>query len=59
MAKELGLDNPASFTDHCFRRFSATEAAFKGTTTVDLKRHYGWVQDKTTLKYVDGANERS
>ena len=50
VAKELGLEHPDTYTGHCFRRSSATEAANKGATSVDLKRHFGWVGEQTALK---------
>ena len=58
VAKELGLENPNTYTGHCFRRSSATEAANKGATSVDLKRHFGWLGEQTALKYLDETKER-
>ena len=50
VATELGLQNASSYTGHCFRRSSATEAANKGATSVDLKRHFGWVGEGTAMR---------
>lgn len=58
-AEKLDLSDPEEYTGHCFRRSSATEAANKGATTVDLKRHFGWVQEGTALKYLDDTKERA
>ena len=38
VARELGLEKPESYTGYCFRRSSATEAANKGATSIDMKR---------------------
>ena len=40
-ATELGLAEADHYTGHCFRRTSATAASNEGTTTVDLKMHFG------------------
>ena len=59
IAEELGLEKPETYTGHCFRCSSATAAANHGANTVELKRHFGWVQESTALKYVDDTKERS
>ena len=58
VAKELGMENPNRYTGHCFRRSSATEAANKGATSIDMKRAFGWKQEHTALKYLDDTKER-
>jgi hypothetical protein len=40
-------------------RSSATEAANQGASTVDLKRHFGWAQESTAMKYVDDTSARA
>lgn len=42
VASILNLDRPETYTTHGFRRASATEAADRGATTIDMKRMYGW-----------------
>ena len=59
VATELGLDNPSSFTGHCWRRSSATQAAGAGATSTDLKRTYGWKQDTTAMRYLDSTMDQS
>jgi hypothetical protein len=58
-ATELGLENTQLYTGHCFRRTCATEAANSGANTVDLKRHMGWVQESTALRYIDDTRDRA
>ena len=55
IASELGLPNPQKYTGHCFRRSAATAAANQGATTVDLKTTFGWTNEKTALKYIEGT----
>ena len=50
IAEELGLKNPKKYTGHCFRRTAATVAANHGATSLDLKRHMGWRNEKTALR---------
>ena len=59
VASYLSLDDPNQYTGHCFRRSSATEAANAGANTMELKRHFGWVQEGTALKYVDETSDRA
>lgn len=42
VAKYLGLEDPSSFTGHCFRRTSASILANAGVTMGDIKRHTEW-----------------
>ena len=42
IATILHLPHPERYTGHGFRRASATEAADRGATTIDMKRMYGW-----------------
>ncbi len=48
-AVELGLEEPGNYTGHCFRTSSATAAVNQESTAVDLKRHFGWVHNRTAL----------
>jgi hypothetical protein len=59
VATELGLDDPAHYTGHCFRRTAATAAANSGANTLEMKRHFGWQQEATALKYVDETKDRA
>ncbi len=59
LARKLSLLNPEEYTGHCFRRSSATAAANNGANTVDLKRHFGWVQEQTALKYTEETKDRA
>lgn len=58
-ASQLNLENPEEYTGHCFRRTSATAAANAGANTLEMKRHFNWVQENTALKYIDQTKERS
>jgi hypothetical protein len=31
----------------------------QGATTIDMKRHFGWVQEGTALKYIDETKDRA
>ncbi len=59
LAKELGLSNPDEYTGHCFRRSAATAASNNGANTMELKRHFGWQQESTALKYTEATDERA
>lgn len=54
VAKYLNLDDPSSFTGHCFRRTSASILANSGVTMGDIRRHSEWHSSATTTSY---ANE--
>ena len=53
VARRLQLDNPESYTGHCFRRTSATMAADGGATTQQMQRAFGWKSAATAQKYVE------
>lgn len=53
IAKILKLDNPETYTGHCFRRTAATFAADGGATTSAMKRHFGWKSENTAMKYIN------
>ena len=57
IAKELGLQNPQTYTGHAFRRSAATEAANKGATGIIMKRQLGWVSEQTSNKYIHSTKE--
>ena len=59
LAAELGLEDPDAYTGHCFRRTAATEAANAGANTLQMKRHFGWKQESTALKYTEETKERA
>ncbi len=59
LAKELGLSNSDEYTGHCFRRSAATAASNNGANTMELKRHFGWQQESTALKYTEATDERA
>ena len=53
VARKLGKADADSYSGHSLRRTSAKMAADGGATTFDLRRHYGWVSEKTPQTYVD------
>ena len=55
VAKELGLDDWSCYTGHCWRRSSATQVAGEGASVVDMKRQFGWRQESTAMRYIDGT----
>lgn len=57
VAQVLNKDSPEIFTGHCFRRSAATQAAKAGATTPALKTHFGWCQETTPQRYIEGTNE--
>lgn len=52
VAQHLNLPSPTKFSGHCFRRTSATHAADRGATTMDMKRHFDWKNDAMPMEYV-------
>jgi hypothetical protein len=58
VAKELGLQDWTSYTGHCWRRSSATQVAGEGATALDMKRQFGWQQETTAMRYLDGTNQQ-
>ena len=59
LAAKLKLEDPTQYTGHCFRRTSATAAANAGANTLQMKRHFGWQQESTALKYTDETRVRA
>ena len=61
IARYLNLENPDTYTGHCFRRSSATMAADAGITAPELQRHFQWSSSKTAQRYIEessvGANK--
>ena len=57
VATLLKLDNPKRYTGHCFRRSAATFAADGGATTTEMKRHFGWKNEKTAQRYVNMSSK--
>jgi Integrase len=53
IAKFLMLENPESYTGHCFRRSSATILVNSGSNLLALKRHGGWKSSTVAEGYVD------
>lgn len=53
IATYLKLDNPESYTGHCFRRSSATALADSGATMTTLKRTFRWKSDTVAEGYID------
>ena len=58
VAAELNLSKPNTYTGHCFRRSTSTNAAERGATGMDLQLMAGWKNPKTALEYIDGTKER-
>ncbi|KAF2895723.1 hypothetical protein ILUMI_10447 [Ignelater luminosus] len=57
IAKYLGLNNPNSYTGHCFRRSSATLLANAGADVLSLKGHGGWKSNTLPKKYIKESLE--
>lgn len=55
IAKFLSLENPESYTGHCFRRSSATILVNSGSDLLALKRHGGWRSSAVAEGYVDDS----
>lgn len=55
IAQFLNLQNPASYTGHCFRRTSATLLADAGGDIVSLKRHGGWKSTSVAEGYLEDS----
>ena len=53
VATILQLDNPETYTGHCFRRTAATMEADGGATTQQLQRAFRWKSVNTVQKYVE------
>ena len=48
-------DEVKEYTGHSFRRSSARLAADNGASTMALRRHFGWGNEKTPQRYVDDS----
>ncbi|XP_037050971.1 uncharacterized protein LOC119084937 [Bradysia coprophila] len=55
IATFCGLDAPALYTGHCFRRSSATLLADAGADLYVIKRQFGWRSDKVAAGYVQSS----
>ncbi|XP_044756309.1 uncharacterized protein LOC123314913, partial [Coccinella septempunctata] len=53
VAQFLGLENPSSYTGHCFRRTSATILANSWATMESIKRLGGWRSSTVAEGYID------
>lgn len=53
VAKYLDLENPQSFTGHCFRRTSASILSNAGVSMGDIRRHSEWQSSTAAIGYVD------
>jgi hypothetical protein len=59
IAAYLTLEDPKTYTGHCFRRSSATLLAAGGGDLVSLKRHGGWRSSTVAEGYIgDCVEER-
>lgn len=57
IATFLELENPGSYTGHCFRRSSATALADTGASSVTLKRQFRWKSDTVCQSYIDQSKK--
>lgn len=57
IAEFLKLQNPSSYTGHCFRRTSATLLADAGADITTLKRHGGWRATNVAEGYIQDSVE--
>lgn len=55
MASFLGLSNPKKYTGHSFRRSAANVLSEAGASTSNLKTHFNWKSENTSLKYLDNT----
>ncbi|XP_044593466.1 uncharacterized protein LOC123271256 [Cotesia glomerata] len=55
VAKYLNLANSESYTDHTFRRTSATLLADSGADLLTIKRHGGWKSNSVAEGYVEDS----
>jgi hypothetical protein len=51
-ATELGLENPETYTGHCWRRSCGTSASDAGVNVTTLMSLMGWASPKTAMEYV-------
>jgi hypothetical protein len=51
-ASELGLQNPETYTGHCWRRSCGTSACDAGVNVTTLMALMGWTSPKTAMEYV-------
>ena len=51
-ASELGLQNPETYTGHCWRRSCGTSASDAGVNVTTLMALMGWTSPKTAMEYV-------
>ena len=51
-AAELGLENPETYTGHCWRRSCGTSASDAGVNVTTLMSLMGWASPKTAMEYV-------
>jgi hypothetical protein len=58
-AEELGLQNPATFTSHCWRRSCGTNASDAGVNVTTLMSHLGWTTPKTAIGYCQKSRRTS
>jgi integrase len=57
IAAYLTLEDPKTYTGHCFRRSSATLLAAGGGDLVSLKRHGGWRSSTVAEGYIEDCVE--
>ncbi|KAJ3623563.1 hypothetical protein MTP99_019782 [Tenebrio molitor] len=57
IAAYLKLEDPKTYTGHCFRRSSATLLAAGGGDLVSLKRHGGWRSSTVAEGYIEDCVE--
>ncbi len=58
-AEELFLPNPATFTGHCWRRSSGTNASDAGVNVTSLMSFLGWTTPKTAIGDVQKSRRTS
>ena len=56
VAEFLKLPRPETYTDHAIRRSSASIMAASGATTSQLKTHFNWKSEATSLKYIETSD---
>lgn len=57
IAEFLSLEDPKSYTGHCFRRSSATLLADAGADLTTVKRHGGWKSSTVAEGYIEDSIE--
>lgn len=56
MAQFLNLPQPEKYTGHAIRRSCASIMAEAGASSSQLKKHFNWKSESTSLKYIESTD---